>query len=73
MAKQSSSRTLNFLAWFTGVIVSLVVGSGMIDKTLSIPQWLGGGTDAGMWVTWFIGWVIVITTLISAVLAVIRR
>jgi len=73
MAKQNSSKTLNFLAWFTGVVVSLVVGNAMIQATLVIPSWLGGATATGVWITMVIGWIIVITTLISAVLAIIRR
>tara|TARA_Y100000034_G_scaffold71506_1_gene86265 strand:- start:8392 stop:8613 length:222 start_codon:yes stop_codon:yes gene_type:complete len=73
MAKQSGSKALNFLAGFTGVIVSLVVGNAMIQGILAIPSWLGGATATGIWITMVIGWIIVITTLISAVLAVIRR
>ena len=73
MAKQSSSKTLGSLAWFTGVVVSLVVGNAMIQGALVIPSWLGGATDTGVWITMVVGWIIVITTLVSAVLAIIRR
>jgi len=66
MAKEG--RILNFIAWLTGVLVSLSVGFAMIDKTLSLPIWLGGSTLAVI-----VGWVVVITTLISAVLAVLRQ
>ena len=71
MAKQGS-RTLNFLAWFTGVVVSLVVGFGMIDGTLRLPVWLAGASAAGILVVQAIGWLVLITTLVGAVLAIIK-
>lgn len=74
MAKQKGrSSVLNLIAWVTGVIVSLVVGFGMINGTLNLPGWLGGGSTAGMWIVLAAGWVVVITTLIGAVLAVLQR
>ncbi|MDZ4226490.1 MAG: hypothetical protein U1B79_00055 [Candidatus Pacearchaeota archaeon] len=66
MAKEG--KVLNFIAWLTGVLVSLSVGFAMIEGTLSLPTWLGGGVLAGI-----VGWVVVITTLISAVMAVLRQ
>ncbi len=70
MAKQNSN-VLGFIAWFTGVIVSLVVGQAMIQRILTLPWWLGG--NAAPWIAIAIGWIVVITTLIGAVLAIIRR
>ncbi len=70
MAKQSST-ILGFVAWFTGVIVSLVVGQAMIQRILTLPWWLGG--IAAPWIAVAIGWVVVITTLVGAVLAIIRK
>lgn len=67
MARQSS-RILNFIAWLTGVIVSLAVGFAMIGGTLTLPFWLGGDVLALI-----AGWVVVITTLIGAVLAILRQ
>lgn len=67
MAKQSS-KVLNFVAWLTGVIVSLAVGFAMIDKVLSLPSWLGGSTLAMP-----VGYVVVITTAIGVVLAIINK
>lgn len=72
MAKQNSS-VLNFLAWFTGVVVSLAVGFGLVSGTLVLPDWLGGATAIGMGITLFVGWVVIITTLISAVLAIMKK
>ena len=71
MAKQES-RVLHMLAWFTGIVVSLVVGNAMIQQTLTIPSWLGGTTVAGVWISWVIGWIVVVTTVISAVMAILK-
>jgi hypothetical protein len=59
---------LNLVAWLTGVIVSLAVGFGMIGGTLTLPVWLGGSVVAMV-----AGWIVVITTLLSVVLALIRQ
>ncbi len=67
MAKQSTS-VLNFVAWLTGVIVSLAVGFGMVGGTLTLPSWLGGSI-----VAMIAGWIVVITTLLSVVLALIKK
>ena len=65
MAKQRG-KVLGLVAWITGVLVSLAVGFGMIDGVLAI-RWIPGT------VTMVVGWVVVITTLISAVLAIIKN
>jgi len=67
MAKKEG-KVLNFIAWLTGVLVSLSVGFAMIEGTLSLPIWLGGYVLARI-----VGWVVVITTLVSAVLAILRQ
>jgi len=59
---------LNLIAWLTGVLVSLSVGYGMINRVLSLPSWLGGDM-----VAWVVGWVVVVTTIVSAVMAIIQR
>jgi len=69
MAKnKNTSNALNIVAWLTGILVSLSVGFGMIDKTLSLPIWLGGAIVAQI-----VGWIVVVTTLISAVLAIVNK
>ncbi len=68
MAKKQSGKLLNFVAWLTGVIVSLAVGFAMIDGTLSLPFWLGGDVLA-----WIAGWVVIATTLVSAGLAILNK
>ena len=67
MAKQSG-KVLNFVAWLTGILVSLSVGFAMIDRTLSLPTWLGGDVMAML-----VGWIVVITTVVSAVMAILRE
>jgi hypothetical protein len=67
MAKETSSL-LNLVAWLTGVIVSLAVGFGMIGRTLTLPTWLGGDV-----VAMIAGWIVVITTLLSVILALIKQ
>ena len=72
MAKQSGS-VLGFVAWFTGIVVSLVVGNAMIQGILTLPGWLGGVTPAGLWIAAIIGWIVVITSLVGAVLAIVKK
>jgi hypothetical protein len=66
MAKNNFlSKFLNFIGWLTGIFVSLAVAFGMIDGVLSI---------------WFIphpvlvvfGWIVVITTLIGAIIGIVK-
>ena len=65
MAKKGGSKVLNFIAWVTGIIVSLAVGFGLISGTLSVP-YIGIVNE-------IIGWVVVVTTLVGVVLAVINQ
>jgi hypothetical protein len=73
MAKDTAGRSnvLGFLAWFTGIVVSLVVGQAMIAEKLVLPMWLG--QSAAPWIAVLVGWIVVITTLISAVMAIVRK
>ena len=66
--KGSQTKLLNFVAWLTGIIVSLAVGFGMIGGTLNLPYWLGGSTVAMV-----AGWIVVITTFVGVALAVLNR
>ena len=71
MAKKGGSSVktlLGFLAWLTGVVVSLSVGFAMIDNILSLPSYLGGTTIAMV-----AGWIVVLTTVVSVILAIINR
>lgn len=57
---------INVLVWIVGVIVALAVGSGMIDETLRIPL-------IPSVITVITGWVVVIGTILSVVLAIFDR
>ncbi|MDP7520690.1 MAG: hypothetical protein QF567_00445 [Candidatus Pacearchaeota archaeon] len=57
---------MNFVAWLTGVLVSLAVGFAMIDGVLMI-RWIPTV------VTMLAGWIVVITTVIGVVLALMNQ
>lgn len=63
MAKQGG-KILNFVAWLTGVIVSLAVGFALIGGTLAVPY-------IGV-VNVIAGWVVIVTTVISAVMVILK-
>lgn len=70
MAKKKEETTIlaklvSFLMWLTGVVVSLAVAFGMIDRNLSI-RWIPIG------LTVFFGWVVLITTLLGVILAIAK-
>ncbi len=64
MAKNKESKVLNFVVWLTGVIVSLAVGFGLIGGTLSVPY-------IGI-VNVIAGWIVIVTTLLGVILALLR-
>jgi len=64
MAKTKGSKVLNFVAWLTGVIVALAVGFGLIGGTLSVPY-------IGV-VNVIAGWVVIVTTLLGVILALLK-
>jgi uncharacterized membrane protein YcjF (UPF0283 family) len=64
MAKTRPISTLvSLVVWLTGVLVSLAVGFGMIDQVLTI-KWISPV------ITMWAGWVVVILTLLSVILAI---
>ena len=60
------SNIVNLAVWVTGILVSLAVGSGMVDKVLTI-RWI---PDV---VTVWAGWIVVVLTIVSVVLAIANR
>jgi len=74
MAKNKpAGKVLSFVVWLTGVLVSLAVGfsmtqAGIAAGALTLPWWLGGDVLAMI-----VGWIVVITTLVGAVLAVLEK
>lgn len=67
MAKKNS-QILNFVTWFTGIVVSLAVAFGMINGSLTVPI-----LDQVPFLMITVGWIVVVTTLVSAVLAVLQK
>ncbi len=67
MAKKASalSQVVNFIAWLTGVIVSLAVGMALTSGDLAVPY-------IGV-VNVVAGWVVVFTTLLGAILAIVNK
>lgn len=57
---------VGIFAWVVGLIVSLAVGSGMINKTLEVP-------GIPPVVTIIAGWVVVVGAIISLILAVFTK
>jgi len=57
---------LGFVAWLTGIIVSLSVAFAMIDGVLGLPNWLGGSQ-----VALAAGWIVVVTTIVGVILAIV--
>ena len=69
MAKRKGGlhQLMHFVAWLTGVIVSLSVGFAMIGETLGLPSYLGGAAVAMV-----AGWIVVLTTVLGVVLALLH-
>ena len=57
---------VNLAAWVTGILVSLAVGFGMVGKTLTIPYIPEITTVVA-------GWIVVILTIVSIVLAIASK
>jgi predicted membrane protein len=65
MAKKTQTKILGFVAWLTGVIVSLAVGFAMIGGTLAVPY-------IGL-VNVIAGYIVVISTALGVVLAITKK
>ena len=63
--KNFLSKLLNFVAWLTGVFVSLAVAFGMIDGVLSI-RFIPHA------VLVVFGWIVVATTLIGVIIGIAK-
>ena len=57
---------IGILMWVVGILVSLAVGSGMVDGTLSIPL-------IPSVITAIAGWVVVVGAIVSVVLAIFNK
>jgi|TARA_B100001971_G_C17780437_1_gene329478 hypothetical protein len=65
-ARSALSGVVNLAVWLTGILVSLAVGFGMTDGVLAV-RWIPEV------VTQVAGWIVIILTLISVVLAIVDR
>lgn len=70
MAKSALEKAVNLIVWITGVLVSLAVGFGMAQGTLTVP-WLDA-INAGVLVV-FAGWIVVILTIVGVILALAKK
>lgn len=67
MAKSKPvTNIVNVAAWITGVLVSLAVGFGMVDGTLGVRF-------IPTVITAIAGWIVVILTIISVILAIANK
>jgi hypothetical protein len=57
---------VGIIIWIVGVLVALAVGSGMIDKTLTIPK-------IPTIITIVAGWVVVVGAILSVILAIFSK
>lgn len=62
------SKLFSFVAWLTGIIVSLAVGFAMVDAKLTLPAYLGGDLVAMV-----AGWIVILTTALGAILAILNK
>lgn len=60
------NNLMGVLMWIVGILVSLAVGSGMIDRTLSIP----GIPEV---ITIIAGWIVVIGAIVSVIVAIFNK
>ncbi len=56
---------LGIVAWITGVIVSLAVGFALIDGGLAVPY-------IGV-LNVIAGWIVVVSTILSVILAILKK
>ena len=64
--EEKDNTLISIFAWVVGILVSLSVGSGMIQNILTVP-------GIPHIVTQGAGWVVVIGSILSVVLAVFKR
>ena len=62
----ANNTLVGILAWIVGILVSLSVGSGMIQQVLTIP-------GIPPIVTIVAGWVVVVGAIISVILAIFNK
>ena len=68
MKKKSGiiSTLVNLAVWLTGVLVSLAVGFGMTDGTLSVPFLPGVLTTAA-------GWIVIVLAILGVLFKIVDK
>lgn len=67
MAKKPGlHKILNFIAWITGIIVSLSVAFAMTDGTIGLPF-----AGKGVYISIVAGWIVIISTLLGIILGIV--
>lgn len=66
MAKNEGMSITGLIAWLVGILVSLAVGSGMINGVLTIPY-------IPAIITAIAGWIVVIGAIISVIMAIFGK
>jgi len=67
MGKKSIvSKSISFVAWLTGIIIALAIGFAMIGGTLTVPY-------IPAIIAVIAGWIVIISTVAGAILAIINR
>lgn len=61
-------RFLIFVAWLSGFLVSISVGYAMIEGPLTLPTFLGGATVSAI-----VGWVVIVSTVLSIIFSFFRK
>jgi hypothetical protein len=62
----STNNLAEILTWIVGMTVSLMVGSGMINATLSIPT-------IPTTTTIIFGWIVIVGAILSLILAIFKK
>jgi hypothetical protein len=61
-------NAIGFFAWISGLLLALVVGYGLINGPLKVPEFLGGNMASNI-----TGWAIIGTTVLTIVLSFFRE
>lgn len=59
---------LGFFAWTSGLLTSLVVGYGLLNGPLYLPEFFGGHIVSNV-----VGWAVIITAIVTIILSFFRK
>jgi len=64
--QQKESALLSFITWLSGILVTLVVGAGLIESNLTIPL-------IPIFLTQLVGWFLILAAIVSILLAIFEK